>query len=175
MEHTTYASRLRYLDADDLDDSDMDFEGLDVRGTDDGKIGEVDGFLVDSSSGRVLYTVVDSGGWFTSRRLLVPIGHAIVDRNASALHVDLSRDRLRNYPEFDERKFRDFTDEELRAYEERMGSICCPDDVPGNPASWRHDAARHYQQPAWWTAGAVASSDTKSRTGRPHAGAGTSR
>lgn len=154
----TFASRLRYLDADDLDDTDMDFDGLAVRGPDDEPLGEVDGFLVDSGSGRVLYTVVDSGGWFTSRRFLLPIGHATVDRTGSALRVDVSRERLRSYPEFDERTFRGLTDEELRTYENRMGSICCPDDVPGDPGSWRHDAARHYQQPVWWAASAYTAS-----------------
>ena len=158
MQQTTYASRLRYLDADDLDDSDVDFDGLDVRGTDGDKLGEVDGFLVEAGSGRVLYTVVDSGGWFTSRRFLMPIGHAVVDRERPSLRVDVSRDTLRNYPEFDEARFRDLSDEELRNYEHRMASICCPDDLRGEGGGWRHDAARHYQQPAWWSAGAYTAS-----------------
>lgn len=157
MQHP-YASRLRYLDADDLDDSDVDFDGLDVRGTDEDKLGEVDGFVVEPGSGRVLYVVVDSGGWFTSRRFLVPIGHAVVDRDRPALRVDLSRDRLRDYPEFDEGRFRDFSDEDLRGYEGRMASICCPDDLRAEGGVWLHDAARHYQQPAWWSAGAYTAS-----------------
>lgn len=148
----TFASRLRYLDADDLDDSDVDFDGLDVRGSDENKLGEVDGFLVDSGSGRVLYTVVDSGGWFTSRRFLVPIGHVTLDRDRSAMHVDVSRDRLRGYPEFDERAFGTLSDDDLRSYEHRMGSICCPEDAAVEPTGWRHDTARHYQQPTWWAA-----------------------
>lgn len=152
MQQTTYASRLRYLDADDLDNSDVDFEGLDVRGPDGEKLGEVDGFLVDSGTGRVLYTVVDSGGWFTSRRFLLPIGHATVDREASALRVDVTQGRLRLYPEFDERQFRQLSDEDLRSYEHRMGTVCCPEEATGDVAGWRHDSARHYQQPAWWSA-----------------------
>jgi hypothetical protein len=154
----TFASRLRYLDADDLDDSDLDFDGLDVRSTEDEKLGEVDGFLVDSGSGRVLYTVVDSGGWFTSRRFLLPIGHVTVDRDRSALRVDVSRASLQQYPEFDETSFRNLTDENLRSYEHRMGSVCCPDDIAGDRNAWRHDTARHYQQPTWWTAGAYTAS-----------------
>ena len=157
MERTTYASRLRYLDADDLDDSVVDFDGLDVRGRADDALGEVDGFLVDPGSGRVLYVVVDSGGWFTSRRFLIPIGHATIDRERPALRADLSRDSLRSYPEFDERRFRELSDDELKAYEQRMGAICCPDDR-GDAAAWRHDTARHYQQPGWWSAGAYTAS-----------------
>ena len=158
MQPTTYASRLRYLDADDLDDFDVDFDGLDVRGVNGDKLGEVDGFLVDPGPGRVLYTVVDSGGWFTSRRFLVPIGHAVVFRERPALHVDIARDRLRDYPEFDEARFRDLSDEELRSYEGRMQSMCCPDEGRAAGGGWHHEDARHYQQPAWWSAAAYTAS-----------------
>jgi hypothetical protein len=153
MAQTTYASRLRYLDADDLDDSVVDFDGLDVRGTDNAKLGDVDGFLVDPASGRVLYTVVDSGGWFTSRRFLLPIGHAQVDRDAGALRVDVGRDTLRNYPEFDEKRFGELSDADLAAYESRMAALCCPDDLRAaeTPAL---DTGRHYGQPDWWKPGA---------------------
>jgi hypothetical protein len=154
----TFASRLRYLDADDLDDSDLDFDGLQVRSADDDKLGEVDGFLVDSGSGRVLYAVVDSGGWFTSRRFLMPIGHMTLDRDRSALRVDVSRDTLRQYPEFDERTFSNLSDDDLRAYEHRMGAICCPDDLAADRTAWRHDTARHYQSPTWWAANAYTAS-----------------
>ena len=47
MERASYAARLRYLDADDVDDSVVDFDGLDVRGRDGEKLGDVNGFIVD--------------------------------------------------------------------------------------------------------------------------------
>jgi hypothetical protein len=152
----TYASRLQYLDAEDLDDSVVDFDGLDVQGTDGSRLGDVDGFLVDPASGRVLYTVVDSGGWFRSRRFLIPIGHATVDREGGALRVDVSRDTLRNFPDFDESRFREFSDEEFRSYERRMIAACSPDEVRDDEAPAAADTDRHFRQPAWWTAGAYA-------------------
>lgn len=166
MEQTTYASRLRYLDADDLDDSDIDFDGLEVRGTDDAKLGDVDGFLVDPTSGRVLYTVVDSGGWFSSRRFLLPIGHAIVDRTAGALRVDVARDTLRTYPEFDERKFTQLSDADLTAYETRMAALCCPDDLR-SPTALPFDTGRHYAQPSWWSANAYTAERLRPVEARP--------
>lgn len=166
MEQMTYASRLRYLDADDVDDSVIDFDGLDVRGTDNAKLGDVDGFLVDPASGRVLYTVVDSGGWFSSRRFLLPIGHAVVDRQGGALRVDVSHDALRTYPEFDEKRFTALSDAELTAYESRMAGVCCPDDLRSGttPAL---DSGRHYSQPAWWTPGAYAADRLRPVEPRP--------
>lgn len=153
MDQTTYASRLRYLDAKDLDDSVVNFNGLDVRGTDGSKLGDVDGFVVDSTSGRLLYTVVDSGGWFRSHRFLLPIGHATIDREAKALNVDVAREALNSYPEFDEGRFNSFSDEDFRAYDTRMAAACCPGDEELDATSGP-DRRRHYNQPDWWTSNA---------------------
>lgn len=141
MQQTTHASRLRYLDAADLDDADVDFSRLDVRSSHGERLGDLDGFVVDPESGRVLYTVVDSGGWFSSRRLLVPIGHARVDRDGRALLVEDSREILLRYPEFREQNFRNFSDEEFRSYQRKM--------------TGDEDDQRHYRQPDWWKPGAI--------------------
>lgn len=145
-----YNSRLRYLDADDIDDSAIDFDGLDVRGPDGHKLGDLDGFVLDSVSGRVHYAVVDSGGWFTSRRFLLPIGHAQLDRERRALGVDVTKDAIRRFPEFDADRFREFSDDEMRAFEQRMAIACCPDEPRTVDAAIQYDTVRHYSQPDWW-------------------------
>lgn len=156
MEHSSYASRLRYLDANDVDDSVVDFDGLEVRGLDGEKLGDVNGFIVDLASGRVLYIVVDSGGWFRSRRFLTPIGHAVIDQGRRALSLDISKARLNEFPEFDESKFSEFSDADLRSFEARMAEVCCPEErlEDAATATWAYDTRRHYRQPDWWTAGA---------------------
>jgi hypothetical protein len=143
-------SRLRYLDADDIDDSAIDFDGLDVRGHDGNKLGDLDGFVLDPTSGRVYYAVVDSGGWFSSRRFLLPIGHAQLDRDRPALTVDITQDAIRRYPEFDADRFREFSDAEMRAFEQRMAVACCPDESRSVDAAIQYDTLRHYSQPSWW-------------------------
>ena len=158
MEQSSYASRLRYLNAEDVDDSVVDFGGLTVRGQDDEKLGDVNGFIVDLASGRVLYIVVDSGGWFRSRRFLAPIGHAVIDQERGALKLDLTRERLHGYPEFEEARFSEFTDADLREFEARMAKACCPEETleDGSAATWAYDTRRHYRQPDWWKGGAYA-------------------
>jgi hypothetical protein len=148
----TYAARLRYLPADEIDNSDINFSKLDVRGPDDARLGEVDGFIVDADAGRVYYTVVDSGGWFTSRRLLLPVGHATVDRGARALRVDVSKDALMRYPEFDADRFDSFSDADLRGFERSMAAACCPDEPIDDVSvpAWHFDSRRHYREPDWW-------------------------
>jgi hypothetical protein len=155
MQTSSYASRLRYLDADGVDSSVVDFDGLDVCGGDGERLGAVEGFIVDLASGRVLYIVIDSGGWFRSRRFLAPIGHAVIDKSRRALSLDISKERLHHYPEFDEARFSAFTDADLRTFEARMSEVCCPEEEPDDSTlpSWSPDGRRHYRQPEWWIAG----------------------
>ena len=46
------SSRLRYVDADKLDTRVLDLDGLDVRNTREDHIGDVEGLLIDTVSGR---------------------------------------------------------------------------------------------------------------------------
>jgi sporulation protein YlmC with PRC-barrel domain len=49
-----------------------DIRGSSVYGADDEKIGKIDDVVFDSNSGQIRYLVVDTGGWLTSRRFLLP-------------------------------------------------------------------------------------------------------
>jgi hypothetical protein len=154
MAETMYAARMRYLDAGDVDSAglDVNFNGLQVQGPDANKIGNVDGFIIDTEARRVTYVVIDSGGWFTSRRLLLPIGHAALSADRRAIQTDVTRDTLRRLPEFDDSRFREFTDDELRAFERNTVVACCPDEPleEVSVGSWGYDSRRHYQEPDWW-------------------------
>lgn len=152
MANTPYSLRLRYLDAGDLDDSVVDFDGLDVYGWEHEKLGDLSGFIVDAETGRVNYAVVDSGGWFQSRQFLLPIGHVTtLERDKKELQLDLSKEALRNYPDFDVDRFEHFSDEDLRAFEQRTTAACCPDEAAVAAGSWAYDSRRHYRQPSWWS------------------------
>jgi PRC-barrel domain len=152
MSQSTHATRLRYLDAQDVDDSIVDFDGLNVRGRDDQKLGDIDGFIVNADSGRVYYIVVDSGGWFTSQRFLLPVGHAVIDRDRAAIRVDFTQDALKRYPKFEEERFLAFTDEELQTFDSMTATVCCPDEVVAAPAggALAFESRRHFTQPEWW-------------------------
>jgi hypothetical protein len=151
VEQTNYAARLRYLDADAVDDAVVSYDGLDVQGPDGEKLGDLDGFIVDAEAGRVYYVVINTAGWFRTKQLLLPVGHATLESDRKALRVDVSKDALNRYPEFDDRRFREFTDEDLRKFEGRMVEACCPDDAAtGSSEAWAYDSRRHYTQPEWW-------------------------
>jgi hypothetical protein len=150
MAATPFSSRLRYLDADDLDDSNVDFSTLDVHGSDDTDLGDLDGFIVDTESGRVVYAVVDSGGWFRSRHFAVPIGHAQLDAGRRRLNVHVTRNAAEKFPDFNPKDLRRFTDDEMRAFEQRTAVVCCPDDPTDVSGAMQYDRIRHYAQPDWW-------------------------
>ena len=169
MEHTNYAARLRYLAADQVDDAVVSFHGLDVVGPDNGKLGDLDGFIIDAEAGRVYYAVVDTAGWFRTKQLLLPIGHAALDPDGRSLRVDVNKDQLNRYPEFEESRFREFSDDDLRQFETRMADACCPDDVTtsaSTPAA-AYDTRRHYTQPSWWRSTDPARRDEAASSHRP--------
>jgi hypothetical protein len=152
MTESRYASRFRYLDAADVGDVVVNFEGLTVLGADGGRIGDVEGFVVDACATRVNHIVVDSGEWFDSPRLLLPVGHATVSSDRKSLRTDVTIEALRYLPEFEADRFCEFTDEELHAFERNTVIACCPDqplEVVSEP-TWGYECWGHYRQPEWW-------------------------
>ncbi|WP_293912054.1 DUF2382 domain-containing protein [Deinococcus sp.] len=59
------------------------------------KIGTIRDALVSSDSGKMRYFVVDAGGWFSAKEVLVPVGHSRLDDNG-VYFDDLSKDQVRD-------------------------------------------------------------------------------
>jgi PRC-barrel domain len=147
---------LRYVDADDVDDDTIDFDGMDVQSPTGEHLGDVEGFIVDSQSGRPYYVVVDAGGWFKSKHFLLPVGHARVEADAEALVTDLDRDRVNKFPGFDKDEFDKLTEADLRRINDTTCAACSVEDVaiayavdePIATAWERPD----FRRPDWWRA-----------------------
>ncbi|MFC6591244.1 PRC and DUF2382 domain-containing protein [Deinococcus lacus] len=57
------------------------------------KVGTVRDALVDPSTGAIRFLIVDVGGWFSSKEVLVPVGHARIDD--SGVYFDsLTKDQV---------------------------------------------------------------------------------
>ena len=151
MTSTQYSSRLRFVDAGKLDDGEINLDHLPVYGWEREKLGHLDGFVLDAEAGAVRYAVVHSGGWFNSKRFLLPIGHLDrLDEEKKELMTDVSTDAIRLYPDFDKDRFLAMSDEELRDFERRMSAACCPDEVIVEEVIWVHDEGSHFREPSWW-------------------------
>jgi ferritin-like metal-binding protein YciE len=142
-------SRLRYLDADDLDDSSFNYRDLTVRNRNNDDLGLLDGLIVEAASGRPYYYVIDSGGWFMGRRYLVPVGKASFEATRNALVVDMDRETIRSYPEFSTSAFMAMSDDEVRRYERRVLHTINP-NASASTRYWEsYDRLPEYSQPDW--------------------------
>lgn len=78
----------------------MDLTGYRVEAT-DGRIGSIDETSADSR-----YLVVDTGPWIFGRKVLLPVGTvARVDHLERIVHVDRTRDQVKDSPAFDPEEF----------------------------------------------------------------------
>ena len=142
-------ARLRFVDFDDLPHEAFTNRDLRVRNQPGDDLGELDGFIVEQSSGRPVYYVIDSGGWFVGRRYLVPVGKGRLDTSTQTLIVDLDRERLHRYPEFNTNAFMSMSDDQSRAYERRI--MAAINKEAGREARYweSYDRLPEYTPPEW--------------------------
>lgn len=144
---------LRYVDAAELDNTTPDFDGLPVQSRSAEALGNVDGFIIDLTSARPVYVVVDAGGWFTSKYFLLPVGHVSLDTAGQRLVADITRERVARFPGFDRDEFAKLGDAELTRMDERLMSACCPDEpFDSATVATRYQTWSHYRNPSWWDA-----------------------
>ncbi len=74
--------------------------GAPIRAT-DGDIGTLEDFIVDVGRWAVRYLVVDTGSWFTGKKVLLSPMSVAGDWGVPGLQVTLSRDRVWNSPPFE--------------------------------------------------------------------------
>lgn len=73
--------------------------GNTAYGTGNEKIGTVRDAMVDPSTGRIRYLIVDVGGWFSSKEVLVPVGHARFTDDG-VYFDNLTKDQARDLGEY---------------------------------------------------------------------------
>jgi len=92
-------------------------EGFSVEAT-DGSIGKIDEATHDVGSS---YIVVDTGPWIFGKKVLLPAGMIErVDRDDEMVFVGLTKEQIKNAPEFDETTYRD------EAYRSSLGDYYTP-------------------------------------------------
>jgi PRC-barrel domain len=140
---------LRYVDADDLDNSTFDFDGIDVVDPSGEKLGSVDGFIIDVNQSRPYHVVVEAGHWYKHKHFLLPIGHVRLDTAAKRLTADVSRARAERFPGFSRGEFEKLTDRDMDQMAYSSVEACCDEPADRNVAwaSWTH-----YEYPSWWDA-----------------------
>lgn len=85
-----------------------DIRGSSVYGPGDEKLGKIDDVIFDSDNGQIRYLVIDTGGWLSSRRFLVPPEEV----QPSATHdsdfaVNMTKAQIERFPALDEKVLED--------------------------------------------------------------------
>jgi sporulation protein YlmC with PRC-barrel domain len=85
------------------EDAAHDLRGSKVYGADDDeKLGEVDDIIFDQATGAITFAVIDTGGWLSSKKFIVPPQKL----QASAKHekgfrVNLTKAQIESFPPYD--------------------------------------------------------------------------
>ncbi len=98
-----------------------DIRGAKLYGLNDEKLGKIDDVIFDYSTGSIRYVVVDTGGWLSTKKFVVP-----ADRlRGSTEHtddfaVDLTKEQIEAFPPYNESDLE--SDEQWSDYEGRYRS-----------------------------------------------------
>lgn len=100
MSHLGTLRDYRFSNVDEATD---DVRGSKVYGFNDEKLGKIDDVIFDHASGRIQYVVIDTGGWLSSKKFLVPPQalRPSVDHDED-FRVDLSQAQIESFPPYDE-------------------------------------------------------------------------
>jgi sporulation protein YlmC with PRC-barrel domain len=108
-----------YRFSDDVDD----VRGASLYGINDEKLGKIDDVIFDHASGDIRYAVVDSGGWLSSKKFLVPADRIRpYAKDEDDFSIDMTKQQIEALPRYDEDSFKKDKDDNERAwsdYDER--------------------------------------------------------
>jgi len=91
----------------------VDLTGFDVEAR-DGKVGKVDEATHEAGGS---FLVVDTGPWIFGKKVMLPAGLVReIDADTETIFVHLTKDEIKNAPEFDENTYRD------QSYRSDLGS-----------------------------------------------------
>jgi sporulation protein YlmC with PRC-barrel domain len=94
-----------------------DIRGANVYGRDDEKLGKIDDVIFDHSNGAIRYVVIDTGGWLSTKKFLVPpqqLRESAKHKNDFA--IDLDKKQIESFPPYresdvgSEDRWRDYED-----------------------------------------------------------------
>jgi sporulation protein YlmC with PRC-barrel domain len=94
----------------DTQEAALDIRGAKVFGVKDQELGHIDDVVFDKATGAVVYVVVDTGGWLSSKKFIVPPQEVRPSlQHQDDFLVDLTKEQIESFPPYDEK---DLTSEE---------------------------------------------------------------
>jgi len=99
--------------------TDDDVRGAAIYGRNDEKLGKIDDVIFDHSTGAIKYLVVDTGGWFSHKKFLVPPHrlHSSADHDGY-FTVNVDKQQIESFPPYNESDLH--SEEKWRNYERKF-------------------------------------------------------
>ncbi len=102
-------------------DAEEDIRGSKLYGRDDEKLGKIDDVIFDHTTGLIRYVVVDTGGWLTTRKFIVPADRLRpATEHQDDFAVPLSKAQVESFPPYSDTDLE--SDDQWSDYEGRYRS-----------------------------------------------------
>jgi sporulation protein YlmC with PRC-barrel domain len=114
MAHYGFLRDYRFDDEGTADD----IRGAAIYGSNDEKLGKIDDVIFDHSTGNIRYVVIDAGGWFSSKKFLLPPDRIRASqKHEDDFEISATKDQIQRFPEYKESDLG--SDEDWKRYEKR--------------------------------------------------------
>jgi hypothetical protein len=129
-----------------LTDAADDIRGSHLCGLNDEKLGKIDDVIFDHFTCQIIYVVVDTGGWLSTKKFIVPAQRM----RASTKHkddfvVDLNKKQIESFPPYNEADLE--SEQQWADYEKRYRSQWEADPVMHRKETDRNITPTTYQMP----------------------------
>jgi sporulation protein YlmC with PRC-barrel domain len=86
----------------DTQEAALDIRGARIYGPKDQKLGEINDVVFDEATGAIVFVVVDTGGWLTSNKFVVPPQEIRPSlQHEDDFLVDLTKEQIEAFPPYD--------------------------------------------------------------------------
>jgi sporulation protein YlmC with PRC-barrel domain len=102
----------------DQQEAALDIRGSKIYGLKDQELGKIDDVIFDEATGAIVFVVVDTGGWLSSKKFIVPPQEIRPSlQHEDDFLVDLTKEQIESFPAYDEKTLT--MEEKWADYEER--------------------------------------------------------
>lgn len=86
----------------DTQEAALDIRGAKIFGLKDHELGKIDDVVFDEATGSIVYIVVDTGGWLSSKKFIVPPQEVRPSlQHQDDFLVDLTKEQIETFPPYD--------------------------------------------------------------------------
>src|SRR5580700_3321799 len=129
----------------DTQEAAIDIRGSKVYGLKDQELGKIDDVVFDEATGAIVFVVVDTGGWLSSNKFIVPPQEVRPSlQHENDFLVDLTKEQIESFPPYDGKALT--SEDEWADYEKRYRSKWVENPVMHREATDRNVTPTTQQQ-----------------------------